>query len=298
MDALLSTSTTTTWTEQRERGNVLAMRVLVWIALTLGRDMARLLLYPIALYFLVSASKPRRASRGYLERVLKRPVTWVHCLRHYFFFASTVLDRLYFLNDRFSQFDIKVIGLEEVEAELSSGQGCFLLGAHFGSFDAVRTVGQSRIGVEGTLVMYEENARQIGSTLRSINPHLALKIIALGSIDSMLRVRDSLATGECVGMMADRILGVDDGIAVEFLGGQARLPTGPFRLVRILRRPVVLMAGLYLGGNRYEIRFERLSAADGARESLQIMAQRYASRMEEFCRMAPYNWFNFYDYWR
>jgi predicted LPLAT superfamily acyltransferase len=26
--------------------------------------------------------------------------------------------------------------------------------------------------------------------------------------------------------------------------------------------------------------------------------KRYAQRLEHYCRMAPYNWFNFYDFWK
>jgi predicted LPLAT superfamily acyltransferase len=26
-------------------------------------------------------------------------------------------------------------------------------------------------------------------------------------------------------------------------------------------------------------------------------AARYAQRLEHYCRLAPYNWFNFYDFW-
>jgi len=25
--------------------------------------------------------------------------------------------------------------------------------------------------------------------------------------------------------------------------------------------------------------------------------QKYVERLEHYCRLAPYNWFNFYDYW-
>ena len=31
---------------------------------------------------------------------------------------------------------------------------------------------------------------------------------------------------------------------------------------------------------------------------LQDYAQRYADRLAHHARLAPYNWFNFYDYWR
>ena len=37
---------------------------------------------------------------------------------------------------------------------------------------------------------------------------------------------------------------------------------------------------------------------DGARDALIEQSVRsYVARLEHYCRLAPYNWFNFYDYW-
>jgi predicted LPLAT superfamily acyltransferase len=69
----------------------------------------------------------------------------------------------------------------------------------------------------------------------------------------------------------------------------------------MLKRPVVLMVGLYLGGNRYHLHFERLigegELALRDPQAVERWVQRYAQRLEHYCRLAPYNWFNFYDFW-
>ena len=70
----------------------------------------------------------------------------------------------------------------------------------------------------------------------------------------------------------------------------------------MLKRPVVLMLGLYRGGNRYELYFEKLFEPDGVERSRRAAAveealQLYVQRLEHYCRQAPYNWFNFYDFW-
>ncbi|NJN45664.1 MAG: lipid A biosynthesis acyltransferase, partial [Candidatus Competibacteraceae bacterium] len=66
--------------------------------------------------------------------------------------------------------------------------------------------------------------------------------------------------------------------------------------------PVIIFFGLYRGSNRYDIHFERLAdviTLDRAcrQQQLQHWAQRYAERLEHYTRSAPYNWFNFYDFW-
>ena len=75
------------------------------LALGLGRGPARLLLYPITLAFLLTGKAEGAASRDYLRRVLGRPPRFIERWRHQFHFASTVLDRLYLLNDQHDQYD-------------------------------------------------------------------------------------------------------------------------------------------------------------------------------------------------
>jgi len=283
------------WTSRAERSNTLALRVMVWVALHLGRTPARALLLPICLYFLCFSVAPRRASREWLTRVLGRPPRWREQFRHYHAFASTILDRVFLLNDRFDLFDLRLVGTETMREAHAGGVGCFLLGAHFGSFEVTRAVGRMQPGLEVSLLMYEANAQRIGATIRAINPALGTKIIPLGSMHSMLRVRESLDAGEFVGMLADRRLGEEESVTVPFLGTPTRFPAGPFRLAALLRRPIVLMFGIYLGGNRYEVHYEPLPL-DGS--DIQRLAARYAERLEYHARRAPYNWFNFYDFWK
>lgn len=76
------------WLAQPERGSVLLLRLMVWIALRLGRQVGRALLYPICGYFLLFSRATRRASRDFLGRVLGRPVHWWDLFCHYHTFAG------------------------------------------------------------------------------------------------------------------------------------------------------------------------------------------------------------------
>ena len=62
------------------------------------------------------------------------------------------------------------------------------------------------------------------------------------------------------------------------------------------------MIGLRMDHRRYEVFVEMLAdevvspAADRA-AALDTLARRYASRLEHYCLRAPYQWFNFYEFW-
>ena len=291
------------WAQRPERSNRAILRLMVWISLTLGRRVGRIVLHGIALYFVLFSPKARRASRAYLGRALGRWAEWADGYRHVLAFASTIHDRVYLLNDRFDLFDIEIVGAEALHEALARQPGALLIGAHLGSFEVLRAMGRGQAGLPVAMLMYEENARKINATLEAINPAATRDVIPLGRMDSMLQAREKLEQGYLVGMLADRRLGDDDTVGCEFLGATAAFPTGPWRMAAMLRRPVFLMTGLYLGGNRYRIHFEQLAdfsatPREGRDAAVRAAVARYAERLGHYCRVAPYNWFNFFDFWQ
>jgi predicted LPLAT superfamily acyltransferase len=293
----------TAWANTPERSNMLMLRVMTWISLRLGRRAARVVLHLIAAYFLLFAPTSRRASNRYLRRALGRPARWRDLYRHFFTFAATIHDRVYLVNRRFDLFDFEVHGEDTLRRQLAEGNGLFLMGAHLGSFEVIRAIGKKHTDLRVAMLMHEDNAQKINAMLAAINPEAVQDIIGLGNLDSMLRVRERLDDGCVVGMLADRTPANDARHPVQILGNTAYLPTGPFRMAALLRRPVVFMTGLYLGGNRYAIHFEPLadfsSIARGQRDAaLQEAIARYAALLDQYCRKAPYNWFNFFDFWQ
>ena len=291
------------WAETPERSNKLMLRIMTWISLRLGRRVARVLLRLIAVYFLVFATASRRASRDYLRRALGRAPLWRDLYRHFFTFAATIHDRVYLVNRRFELFDFEVHGEAAMRRLLAPDKGMFLLGAHLGSFEVIRAIGRKEADLRVAMLMHEDNAKKINAMLAAINPEAVQDIIGLGHIDSMLKVGEHLDQGGVVGMLADRTPGKDTLYPVQLLGDDATLPGGPFRMAALLRRPVVFMTGLYLGGNRYAIHFEPLAdfsdVERGQRDAaVQAAITRYAALLDHYCRKAPYNWFNFFDFWQ
>ena len=297
------TNSHATWTQTPERSNQFMLRIMTWISLRLGRRVARGVLHLVAAYFLLFAPTSRRASRNYLRRALGRPAHWRDLYRHFFTFAATIHDRVYLINSRFDLFDFEVHGEDSLRALLANGQGLFLMGAHLGSFEVIRALGRKGAKVCVAMLMHEENAQKINTMLAAINPRVVQDIIGLGHLDSMLKVRARLDHGCAVGMLVDRTLGNDPLVSVQILGAAAHLPSGPFRMAALLQRPVLFMTGLYLGGNRYAIHFDTLadfSAVPRAQReaALQTAITRYAALLDHYCRTAPYNWFNFFDFWQ
>lgn len=299
----MKTASRPQWLRTRERSNLPALRFMTWLSLAAGRPASRLVLHGIALYFTLFAAGARHASRTYLLRALGRPATWGDTYRHMLAFASTVHDRVYLLNGRDDLFDIEVHGSEALHETVKRQGGVLLMGAHLGSFEVLRAAGRNRADLHVAMLMYEENARKINAALQAINPQATQDVVALGRASSMIELQEKLDDGFLVGVLADRSLAQDATATHDLLGAPAPFPLGPWRLAALMRRPVFFMAGQYLGGNRYRLVFEplvdfsdvprseRLACADTAREA-------YVRRLEALCRETPYNWFNFFDFWK
>lgn len=290
------------WFNQGERGSPLALRIILWVALHLGRPAGRALLYPITAYFLLFAPKARGYSRDYLRRVFEREPHLREIARHFHSFAAVILDRVFLLAGKDQCLDLQVHDREIFHEHVESGRGALLLGAHLGSFEALRVLAVGKHDFPVRVLMYRDHNQRVTQLLEALNPEVAASVIPLGETETLLHARDCLESGGIVATLADRVAESDKMIECRFLGGRAWFPQGPLLLAAVLKVPVILCFGLYRGGNRYDIVFERfadaIEAPRGQREAaLAEWVQRYADRLEARVREAPYNWFNFYDFW-
>jgi predicted LPLAT superfamily acyltransferase len=289
------------WAGTRERGHGLVVRGGVWVALHLGRPLSLRLLHLVAAYYFLFAPGAARPARDYLRRVLGRAPRARDRYRQIYYFAVTILDRLYLLKGR-QLFDVSVEGVPLMLETLSRAKGAFLLGSHLGSFAQVGSLGQQRPDLKVAMAMYEAHAGPLSNLFRITQSQEAPEIIPLGQLEAMLRIRDRLDEGKFVGMLADRTIMEAPAQLVPFLGRPALFPSGPMRVAAALRRPVIFMTGLFRGGNRYHVVFHQLAdfsqpSPAGRDTAVREAIADYARLLERYARSDPYNWFNFYDFW-
>ncbi len=301
------------WHRLRERGSLFGMRFIVWLYRVLGRRLCVVIVLPIVAYFYVTGGQARRASRHYLSRLYKwsngrlprpRRPTWWDGLHHFGAFGLNILDRVGFWLGDTTEFELVVHGREHLVRLREGRQGAVVISAHLGSFDALRLYARGEALV--TVVMYLDQARMINAIFKQLDPTIDLRMItpAVGSIAWLFELRARVAAGELVGILGDRA-GPHERPRVSvqpFLGAPAAFPQGPFLLANRLRCPVLLMIALRRDFRRYDVFVEPLGgdvaadAQDGT-EATTAMVQAFVRRLEHYCALAPYQWFNFYDFW-
>ncbi|MCB1560921.1 MAG: acyltransferase [Xanthomonadales bacterium] len=293
------------WKERPEGGGRFAIWLIRSIAQYGGRFVSRLLLYPITLYFLIVRGPERRASRDYLGRVLDRPASLWEVARHIHSFASTILDRVFLLSGQFRHFDINVHGLDMLHEQMDKGRGVLLFGSHHGSFESLRVLSRERPDALLRVVMDRQQNQAITQLLEALSPEIAATVIDAGQDGSAitLAINDAMQQNALVGLLVDRARPGESQQRVPFLGAEAPIPNAPFLIAAALKAPVVLCFGLYRGGCRYDLHFELFADTVAIRrarryQQLAELQARYAARLEHYVRLAPFNWFNFYDFWQ
>lgn len=269
-----------------------------------GRRMARLFLFPAVAWFLLVTPREQRYLREFLRRARpSRPPRRRDAARAYWNFGAVTLDRTFLLSGRDAMLDVRVHNPEPLLRLQEQGRGAILLGAHIGSFFAMRALARRKAGLDIHILLYPEHNARITRAFAALNPELARKTIALGAPDVLMQLAERVTNGSFVAALADRVGPSDARVReIPFLGEPARFATGVMEAALVLGCPVLFYAGLYRGGDRYDLYLENLFPGRRVpraqrEEALGTLMGNYVGCLERYAREAPDNWFNFYDYW-
>ena len=124
----------------------------------------------------------------------------------------------------------------------------------------------------------------------TVNPDDMSHIFEIGEV---------LQRGEVLAVAGDRRWG-DKVIECEVLGAKAPLPAGVFQLCATIQCPIILPFVFKEPNNSYHIFTEELhvnTALPRAKRAADL-AQQFADRITEQLKSHPYDWFNFFDFWK
>lgn len=297
------------WRRQPERGSLLGIRLMRWLAIRLPAGLLDPLVYGLALYFtLFQGQRSRAGSEAYFRRLQGHPARFVDRFRQTLAFAHVALDRARLLGGGAAPFKVAATGHHLIERHMQEGRGGVLLGAHFGSFEMLRAFDRTLPGLTVRYMMYQEHAANITRMLEILNPSVAAQVIPVEDGQAaILAAGDAIAAGHFVAFLGDRMPETSDGgdrgsVTVAFLGAPMPLPRAPYLLAMVARAPLILCFAPRTGARRYEITFSEIY--DGAAvprserdATCQALAEAYTDALGDQCRRHPYNWFNFFDVW-
>ncbi|MDH3336267.1 MAG: hypothetical protein OER22_05270 [Gammaproteobacteria bacterium] len=300
------------WATISEAGVATGLRIMVWIYTHLGRVVFSIILFPVMVYFFVRRRVARNASRDYLRRVKREypdrlrgaPDLWMS-LRHFLAFGESLLDKYIALVEPPGDIDMNPDERQLVVSVVESGKGVLLIGSHFGNLEYSRGIADRHPDLVINILIYDQHAANFAKILDSSRPEARLNLIQVTdlNLDLAIRLKEKVGRGEWLLIAGDRVpVGEGDNVcAATFFGDSADFPIGPHVLASLLRCPVYLMH-CYRKDRDYHLGMELFAeeigpSRVGKRRTYKREVQKFATALEQQVRLAPLQWFNFYDFW-
>jgi predicted LPLAT superfamily acyltransferase len=299
------------WSDLGERGAAWGVSLTAGVYRVLGRTACRIMLAPVVAYFYATDAARRRASRNYLDRAwragyLARRPGYLDGLRHFLTFAYASLDKFAAWNGDIRAQDVDGVHDGLFDEAKRNQRGAVVITAHIGSPEVIRAIatvtGRFRVNV----LVHTLHAERFNRVIERVSPESPVRLIQVSQIDVAvaMRLSEAVARGEWVVIMGDRLAVAEGDMSaagVDFLGGVAKFPAGPYVLAAALGCPAYTLF-CTRQGKRFSVAFELfadpvlLPRRDRA-SAIQAYAAAFAHRLEKIVASDPFQWFNFYDYW-
>jgi predicted LPLAT superfamily acyltransferase len=302
---------TSHWAGLAERGVAWGLHFLARVQWVAGQRCCLAALLPIVLYFHLSGAEQRRASQQYLERVLAargdrcKPGSLASFM-HSMDFARKALEIFAAWTGSIDHARLVIADQEELDRATADPRGALLIVSHLGNAELSRALLDEERRSRISVLVHTRHAENYNRVLQRFRPVAAANLIQVTEIgpEAVIDLRERIEHGEWVAIAGDRtpVSGNERISRAPFLGQPAPFPQGPYVLAHLLECPVYLMFCLReLGG--YHVYFEKFAdrielPRHAKSRILDDLAARYARRLEAFCCKAPFQWYNFFDFWR
>jgi len=302
--------TSSHWANIGERGSALGLKFLASIYRFFGRRVCLVVMAPVIFFFFMTGVEQRRGSQDYLQRIwrsnvlAKKPGLYLS-FRHFMAFGAAALDKLAAWTGNIPADDIEDSFPDSLSDVRHSGRGAFFITAHFGNPEVIRAIGGLQKRARVNVLVHTIHAERFNALIASMEAGSTLRMIQVTQVgpDTAILLQTAIANGEIVVIVGDRIpvRGVKRVAWANFFGSPAPFPEGPHILAAILKCPVYLLFCVR-EGKRHKVFFEhfadRIELPRKQREAaIQRSVERYAARLEHYVRLAPLQWFNFFDFW-
>jgi predicted LPLAT superfamily acyltransferase len=300
------------WAQINEFSFIAGMRLLFWLCRVFGHWPFRAVLYPVVLWYMIAKPAARAASRDYLLRMAQQiGVGWgrpggFYVLRHFVSFAENILDKMLLWSGWLQIDSVEYQNLELIAGQLASKRGALLICCHLGNLELCRVLSKRMARLKMTVLIHTKHAEKFNRLLARLNPESQVDVMQVTELSpaTAILLAEKIAQGEFVAIAGDRIpVSHSPRVALaSFLGAPAPFPVGPYIMASLFQCPVYLLFTLR-HGRAAEIHFELfresicLPRKDRERALAELAAE-YARRLEYFCRRAPFQWYNFYDFWQ
>jgi predicted LPLAT superfamily acyltransferase len=311
------------WSEQKEKGGGFwQLRLMLTIYQKIGARRIRAFLYPIVLFFFLFSPTLRGVSFRFFVRVAKigglPPPRPRDVFRHFFSFSFSLVEKIaaWSRDLGLARLSFKTPDAQGLVELVRGGTGAFVICSHLGNSEVLRALASTevalmlpRFGIT-SIVDFSGTAR-FNRLLEEINPGSMVRLVSASDIgaDTIIILKERIASGELVIVAGDRTPARNRSSVsqVSFLGEPAYFPQGAFILASLMDAPVYFMFGVREDDGDFDSTYgfhvyKAMTDVAGSRRErmvkIQALMREFVGRLESLCVAHPYQWYNFFDFWK
>ena len=315
------------WSKQKEVGSSGSVKFMFFLFKIFPMWLLRCFAFPVGFFYFLFSARARKESKRFLNNVipfienkklLKKCNSRFSSLRHIISFALSLLDKL---QSWCGKFKLKNVcfqddDIEELKRELEEGKGVVLVISHLGNVETLRgLLNYGKTGVSRkipfTAVMDVKVTSNFTTMLKEMNPDSNMDVIGADEIGpgSALVFEEKIASGGMVLVAGDRTSALDSSknIILPFLGKNAPFASGMFYIASLMNTSVYFVFGLRKNElsvkSEYEMHVHKSNLSfEGTRkerkEQTEKLAVSFAYFLEIYCKKHPFQWYNFFNFWK
>ena len=300
------------WTERQEviKTNKPLLLLLVLFKYIPG-VLVRALIYPVSFFYWVFAAEARKSAKEYQLRL--REFTGrnipkrISPYRQFLSFSLCVLEKMegWLGKIKFSKIQYQNDDITSILDLLKEGKGAMLITSHLGNMELLRSLSDYNY-----VIMDMDINSNFSNTLKSVNPKVSFNVINSNEIgpDSIVTLMDAVEKGALVVIAGDRTspYSKDKNLKISFLGKDASFPYGVFLIPALMKVPVYFMFGLRsrlsIFNPKQNVYIEKchtdFNCPRSEREERIVQCcGEFVARLEKYCILYPYQWYNFFNFW-
>ncbi|AIK96369.1 glycosyltransferase family 2 protein [Candidatus Odyssella acanthamoebae] len=298
----------THWASLEERSSLMGMFVLAYCCRFLGKKLCMVISTPVILYYYCFNKIQRQASQDFLKHAFQMAarVDKPSSLRHFFSFLEMALDKFGAWTGQMTFDEIVYTSATTFKDLMAQPTGGMLLVSHLGNMEFCRAATSLEHKNRLHLLLHSKNAQRYNQFIKAFNPLSNLNIIEITSINpaTIIYLRDRIAQGDWVIIAGDRIPPHNTRriTYVPFLGREAPFSQGPYILGSLLECPVY-MATAVRDQAKMSVNLEKLAdkivlPSSNKTDTIDSYVTIFSRYLEKFSLMYPYQWFNFFNFWK
>lgn len=283
----------------RSKGTVLGYKIFVYVMKKLGIKAAYAVLFFVAFYYFITARDSNKSIYSYLRYRLKHTTlkAFFGVYKSYFTFGQTLIDKVAINAGLRNKYSYDFDGIDLLKDLLSQKNGGILISAHVGNFEvAEHFFSDIDFECQINLVTTDLERNVIKEYLESILMKPSVKFILIqDDLSHIFEINNALSRNELICFTGDRYFEGNKTMQAELLGKEANFPAGPFAIASRLKVPVAFVYVMKEKNLHYHLYARQ---AVFKHRDANALLKEYCNNLEIIVKKYPYQWFNYFDFWK